>query len=187
VAAAAPVSADTQEEGLMNSRLVGIILTVVGVGVAVIAGLWLASQTASGALSAGGATLGAGLAFIPVALLVGFGIYMFVQGGTEAREESVMQKQRQLLDILKSRGQVSVNDLALEMGANVDSVKDMVHQLVGLQVFSGYVNWKDGMLYSSDADQLRQLSKCRNCGGEISLAGKGIAVCKYCGTEYFLT
>jgi hypothetical protein len=171
----------------MNTgRLVGVILIVVGFGIAVIAGLWLALQASAQQLSTGGAVVGAGIAFIPVALLVGFGIFMFVQGGKEAVEESSMQKQRQLLDIIKSRGQVSVPDLAMEMQVNADMVKNLVHQLVGLQVFSGYVNWQEGMLYSSDASKLRELDKCKNCGGEINLAGKGVVVCKYCGTEYFL-
>lgn len=172
----------------MNSgRLVGIILIVVGFGIAVIAGLWLASQVSGGQVQSGGALIGAGLAFIPVALLVGFGIYLYVQGGKEAETESEMQKQRQLLDIVKSRGQVAVSDLALEMKTNVDTVKNLVHQLVGLQVFSGYINWDKGILYSSDASNLRGLEKCKNCGGEIKLAGKGVVVCPFCGTEYFLT
>lgn len=177
-----------------SGRLVGIILAVVGVGIAVIGGLWLASQvqvyaTSEGVtgLSSGGALLGGFLLFIPVALLVGFGVFSYLRGGVREQEESVMQKQRQLLDIIKSRGQVSVNDVALEMHVPVDSVRDMVHQLVGLQVFSGYINWKDGTLFSSDASQLRQLDHCKNCGGELTLAGKGIVVCKFCGTEYFLS
>jgi F0F1-type ATP synthase assembly protein I len=172
----------------MNTgRLVGIILIVVGFGIAVIAGLWLALQTSAGSLSAGGAVVGAGLAFIPVALLVGFGIFMFVRGSQEAEEESSMHQQRELLDIVKSRGQVAVADLALEMHANVDTVKSLVHQLVGLQVFSGYVNWEKGIIYSSEASKLRELDKCKNCGGEIKLVGKGVVTCKFCGTEYFLT
>ncbi len=173
----------------MNSgRLVGIILTVVGIGVALIAGLWIATQVSSGVWSSAGAPVfAAGLAFIPVALLVGFGLYLFVQGGAQAKEDSEMQKQRRLLDILKSRGQVGVNDMALELGEPVAQVQNMVHALVGLQVFSGYVNWADGTLYSAEASQLRELDKCKNCGGEIKLAGKGVVVCKYCGTEYFLS
>ncbi len=170
-----------------NSRLSGIILTVVGLGVALIAGLWIASQVAGETLTSGGALIGAGLAFIPVALLIGFGLYLYIKGGQQAEEDSVMQKQRQLLDILKSRGQVAVADMALEMRVSADQVKDMVHQLVGLQVFSGYVNWDEGVLYSADARNLRELDKCKNCGGEIKLAGKGVVACKYCGTEYFLS
>lgn len=170
-----------------SSRLIGIILSVVGLGIAIIAGLWLASQVAAGSISSGGALIGAGLAFIPVALLVGFGIYLYSRGGTEARQESMMQKQRQLLDILKSRGQVSVENMALEMNVSVDMVKEMVHQLVGLQVFSGYTNWDEGTLYSAEASNLRDLKQCRNCGGEITLAGKGVFVCRFCGTEYFIS
>lgn len=170
----------------MNTgRLIGIILIVTGFIVAVLAGLWLAVQAAD--LQPGGLVLGAGLAFIPVALLIGFGIFLYVRGGQEAERESAMQQQRRLLDILKSRGQVGVNEMALEMGLSVDTVKDLVHQLVGLQVFSGYVNWRDGTLYSSDASKLRELERCKNCNGEIVLAGKGVVTCKYCGTEYFLT
>lgn len=168
-----------------SSRLTGIVLSVIGLGIAIIAGLWLATQTASG-IEMGGVILGAGLAFIPVALLLGFGVYLFLRGGSEEKDQNVMQKQRQLLDILKSRGQVSVNDMALELGLSVDNVKNIVHQLVGLQVFSGYVNWQNGTLYSSDASKLRELTKCENCGGDIQLVGKGIVVCKFCGTEYFL-
>jgi hypothetical protein len=171
----------------MNGRLLGIILTVVGFGVAVIAGLWLATQVSNQELEAGGAVLGAGLAFIPVALLLGAGIYLYVRGGEEAKEESVMRKQRQLMDIVRSRGQVSVNDVALEMNSSVDSIKSMIHDLVGLQVFSGYINWNEGTLYSSEAAKLRDLKQCKNCGGEIKLAGKGVVACPFCGTEYFLT
>ncbi len=172
----------------MNTgRLIGVILIVIGLGIAVFGGLFIAVQTSNGLLTAAGALLSAALAFVPVGLLVGFGIFMYVRGGKEAEEETVMQKQRQLLDILKSRGQVSVSDMALEMKLSADTIKDMVHQLVGLQVFSGYANWKDGVLYSSDASHLRELNQCKNCGGEIVLVGRGVATCKYCGTEYFLS
>lgn len=170
----------------MNTgRLVGVILIVVGFGIAVIAGLWLALQVQQ--IGAGGALIGAAIAFIPVALLVGGGIYMYVIGSREAVEESSMHQQRQLLDIVKSRGQVAVVDLAIEMKTSADNVKNLLHQLVGLQVFSGYVNWEKGVIYSSDAKQLRELDKCRNCGGEIKLVGKGVVTCRFCGTEYFLS
>lgn len=171
----------------MNSgRLVGLLLTIAGVVVAVIAGLWISSRVAVG-MRGDAAVLTAAVVFIPVALLVGFGIYLYIQGGARAKEEGEMQKQRQLLDILRSRGQVSVSNMALEMNVPVPAVQDMVHRLVGLQVFSGYVNWNEGVLYSAEASELRKLEKCKNCGGEITLAGKGIVVCKYCGTEYFLS
>src|SRR5688572_10253803 len=147
-----------------SGRLTGIILTIVGLIIAALGGLWLAAQVASGNMTSDGAILTAGVIFLPVALFVGFGIYQYVQGGHQAAEESVMQKQRQLLDILKSRGQVSVDNMAMELHVPRDQVQEMVHQLVGLQVFSGYVNWKDGVLFSQEASSLRELDKCKNCG-----------------------
>ena len=87
----------------------------------------------------------------------------------------------------KSRGEISLSDLALELGTKADDLRDMIDSLVGLQVFSGYINWEKGVLYSTDASQLRGLEKCKNCGGEIKLVGKGIITCKFCGTEYFLS
>lgn len=169
-----------------GGRLSGIVLMVVGFGVAVLAGLWLAVQAGDN-LSAGGALLGALIVFVPVALLIGFGIYFYTQGGQEEEQQSTMRQQRDLLDILKSRGQVRVEDMAIELGVPLNTVQDLVHQLVGLQVFSGYVNWKEGMLYSEEASKLRELDRCKHCGGEIELAGKGVVVCPFCGTEYFLT
>jgi hypothetical protein len=172
-----------------QGRLIGIILIVIGFGIAMLTGLFLASQVSADdeGLSAGGAIVGAALAFIPVSIFVGFGIYLYVRGGQEAEEESVIRKQRELLDIVKSRGEVEIHSLALEMNTNVDQVKSMVHQLVGLQVFSGYINWDDGTLYSDQASSLRELDQCKKCGGDIKLAGKGVVVCPYCGTEYFLS
>jgi hypothetical protein len=163
----------------------GITLVAIGFGIAVIAGLWLAvlaQQT-----GVGGILIGAGIAFIPVAILVGAGIYMVVISGREALEESEMQQQRQLLDIVKSRGEVAVADLALEMKVSADKVRALIHQLVGLQVFSGYVNWEKGIIYSSNAGSLRGLQQCKNCNGDIHLIGKGVVTCKFCGTEYFLS
>jgi len=170
-----------------SSKLIGMGLVIVGLGIALIVGLWLAGQVSSELLDSGGALIGAGLAFIPVALIVGGGIYLFNQGGHEQKRTSEMQRQRQVLDIVKSRGQVTVSDLALEMGMNATEVKSIVHQLVGLQVFSGYINWDEGTLFSADASQLRALDKCKNCGGELRLSGKGVVTCRFCGTEYFLS
>jgi hypothetical protein len=189
---AAAVAADRvglvdERGGSMNSnRLIGMVLMGVGFGITVLAGAFLAIQTGEGALTAGGAVIGAFLAFIPIALFIGFGWFLYIKGGQETEQESMMYKQRQLLDLVKTRGQVEIHSLAVDMQISVDMVKDLVRQLVGLQVFSGYVNWDDGILYSADAGKLRDLKQCEKCGAPITLAGKGVVVCKYCGTEYFL-
>jgi len=170
----------------MNGRLIGIIATVIGFGLTALAGLWLATQVGSEELDAGGAVLGAFIAFIFVAPIFGFGIFMYTKGGQEEERESEMEKQRQMLDIVRARGQININELAIELQSDVDSVKSLIYQLVGLQVYSGYINWDKGILYSSDASALRELQECRNCGAPLKLAGKGVIACNHCGTEYFL-
>jgi len=77
--------------------------------------------------------------------------------------------------------------MVLEMQLPRDRIKEMIYSLVGLGVFSGYINWDKGVLYSSDASKLRDLKQCPNCGGEITLTGKGVARCRFCGTEFFLS
>jgi hypothetical protein len=76
--------------------------------------------------------------------------------------------------------------LAIELQTTRDQVQAMIHELVGLGLFSGYINWEKGMLYSREASQLRNLDRCLNCNGQLALAGKGVVTCPYCGTEYFL-
>ncbi len=171
---------------MSGTRFLGILLTVLGIGIAAIAGLWIASNLSEGTLEAGGALLSAFLVFILVAGLLITGIYFFLRSRNEAQAQSAMETQRKLIDIVKSRGEVDVHQLAIELSTPVDRVKSLTHQLVGLGVFSGYVNWDSGTLYSADARALRELEKCKNCGGALKLVGKGVITCPYCGTEYFL-
>jgi tRNA(Ile2) C34 agmatinyltransferase TiaS len=42
------------------------------------------------------------------------------------------------------------------------------------------------VLYSAEVSALRGTTRCKHCGGEVTLAGKGVIKCPFCGTEYFL-
>ena len=168
-----------------TSRLLGIVLLVVGVVVGGIAAMWLFTNEG---LSQPARILGLGLALLViVAPLVGAGLYLLLTGSAEAKRAQKAAQQRKLLNIVKSRGQVRVDDLALEMQLPREKIKETLHALVGLGVFSGYINWDKGVIYSQEASQLRELKQCPNCGGEITLQGKGIATCRFCGTEFFLS
>lgn len=172
----------------MNSgRLISIIALAIGFGLTALIGLFLATQAASGEIeSAGALVIGAFLGFVLVAPIFGFGIYMYAQSGKEVEEQSEMEAQRAVLDIVRSRGQVGLHDLAIETNRSVEQVTGYLHQLVGLQVFAGYINWDKQTVYSADASHLHRLNQCENCGAAIELAGRGVIACQFCGTEYFL-
>jgi hypothetical protein len=167
------------------NRLTGVVLVVLGLAAGVIAAAWLFTNKG---LEGPARILGLGIALVVlVAPLVGAGIFLSAFGGQQARQEQEASRQRKLLNIVQTRGQVKIDDLVIEMQLPREEIKNMIYSLVGLGVFSGYVNWDQGVLYSSDASHLRELKQCPNCGGEITLSGKGVAKCKFCGTEFFLS
>ncbi len=168
-------------------RTLGIILLIGGTIVAIILGVLMMTYSREGSLTSGASVLGFTLGFLVLVLPQwGFGAYLLWQGNKDAAAAATAEKQRELLDIIKSRGQVDIGDVAIEMRVPMDEVHEMLHQLVGMGLYSGYINWDEGMLYSKEASQIRELSNCYHCGGEVKFAGKGVLRCPYCGTEYFL-
>jgi hypothetical protein len=170
-----------------NSRLVGMIL--IGAGILVFLGVAVVSVFSSlGAegSSLGGVVLGLVLSlFIAIPLVAG-GIYLLVRGRSEAARQTQAVRQRRILDMVKTRGQVAISDMVLDLNATTEQVRQDIHTLVGMGLLTGYVNWDKGLLYSTEAAQLKNNNTCPNCGGQLTLAGKGVIICPYCGTEIFL-
>ncbi len=139
-----------------RGQWIGIGLSIAGFCLAIIAGLILATQVSTEELDTNGLLGGAALAFIPVAILVGTGIYLYVRQlpSEVGSTYSIAQKQRELMDILRSRGQIALVDAALELGVTDAQLKEMIDDLIGLEIFNASVDWETGILYSSDADQL---------------------------------
>jgi ribosomal protein S27AE len=170
-----------------SGRVVGLLLLGAGVILAILAGAWLFSGVHEGTLKSSGAVFGGILAACVVIPLVAGGIYFVFKGQAEARDISRISAQRQLLDIVQTRGQVSISDLVLELHSSKDKVQRDLEELVGRGLFSGYVDWNKGMLYSVEASKLQGRQTCPNCGGALELAGKGLIKCPYCGAEIFLS
>ncbi len=168
-------------------RTLGIILIIGGLVVgAIVVALMLVYRN-EGSLSSGAATLGITLGLLALSLpQLGFGAYLLMRGQQEATVAETAGKQRQLLGMVKARGQVQIADLAIELRTSRDELQKMIYELVNMGLYSGYINWAEGTLYSSQASELRQLDRCKNCSGQLELAGKGVIRCPYCGTEYFL-
>ncbi len=165
----------------------GIILIIGGLVVGGIIVALMMVYRNEGSLNSGAATLGIVLGFLVLVLpQLGFGAYLLLRGRQEAAVAETAGKQRQMLGMIKARGQVNIADLAIDLRTNRDEVQRMVYELVNMGLYSGYINWSEGTLYSSEASELRNLDRCKNCNGQLELAGKGVIRCPFCGTEYFL-
>jgi len=171
-----------------SGRLVGILLVGAGVVVCLAGSLLSFASTRNvevDAARSGGLVLGVVISVIIAIPLVGAGVYLTLRGRAEEADMVDSSRQRKILDMVKTRGQVNINDLVLELKSPTGQVRDDIYKLVGLGLFTGYVNWKDGILYSVEASKLTG-NKCPNCGGEQEFAGKGVITCKYCGSQIFL-
>jgi hypothetical protein len=93
-------------------------------------------------------------------------VFLTVKGGQEAAEMAEVAKEKKLLNMVTTQGKVSVASAALDMGLTRDQVKNYVYDLVGKGLFTGYVNWDDGVLISQQASQMPR-DKCPNCGGQL--------------------
>lgn len=168
-------------------KTLGIILIIGGV---VVGGIIIALMSVyqnEGSLTSGAATLGIVLGFLVLVLpQLGFGTYLLMRGRQESVVAESAGKQRKMLGMIKARGQVNIADLAIDLHSSRDEVQGMIYELVNMGLYSGYINWTEGTLYSSEASELRELDRCKNCNGQLELAGKGVIRCPFCGTEYFL-
>jgi hypothetical protein len=164
-----------------------MILIALSVIVFLVTAILVGAQYVGGDTTIGGAALGVALMAIFVCLpLLGAGIWFYTKGRHEAAAFTEVEKQKKILNVIVTQGQLSVAEMALELDSDRDQVKEWIYDLVGKGLFSGYVNWEDGMLYSKQASQMREEKVCPTCGAELELAGKGVVTCPYCGVDIFL-
>jgi hypothetical protein len=128
-----------------SGRLIGSILIVAGLVLGAIMSVWLLSGMREGTLQGSGAVFGLLFGFlILVAPLVGGGIFFLTRGRAEEKASERVRGQRRLLDMLMTRGQLSIVDVALELGLTREQIESDLYDLVGLGLFTGYVDWRKG-------------------------------------------
>jgi ribosomal protein S27AE len=171
-----------------SGKMIGLGMIAAGAILGIAGGAWLISGMNEDKLEQSGAIFGLILLLGVVVLpLVGGGIFFVRKGAQEEQHMAKINEQRRLLDIVSTRGQVSIADLVLELKSSRDDVEKNLNELVGRGLFSGYVDWNKGMLYSVEASKLQGAQYCPNCGGKLELAGKGVVTCPYCGAQIFLS
>lgn len=140
----------------MNRKHIGIGLSAVGFAVAVIAGLLLAAHFSAPEAELSQLIALAALVFVPIAVLMGSGLYLFLKDepGEPVAETSPVYQQRAMMDILRSQGRISMLDMALELRLSVQEVQDLIHDMQRLGVFDGYVDWESAMIYAQHPGQL---------------------------------
>lgn len=170
-----------------SGRTLGLLLIAAGLILGAILGIWLASGMREGSLRGSGAVFGLLFGFLVlVGPLLAGGIYFFSRGRAEERINARAREQRRLLDMVTTRGQLSIIDVSQELGLSRQQIESDLYDLVGLGLFTGFVDWRRGILRSIEAAQLEGAQTCPNCGGTLELAGKGLIKCPYCGAEIFL-
>lgn len=168
-----------------QGKLFGLILIAAGLILGLILTAWLGTSLASGSLQMTGFVLGLAVMAVLVLPFLAVGIILLVRGRAESRDLARVARERRLLSLVQTRGQIAVADAALELNASLDEVKGYIYDLVGKGLFTGYINWNEGTLYARDAAVMRS-TKCPNCGGEREVVGKGVVQCRYCGSELFV-
>jgi hypothetical protein len=138
-------------------------------------------------LASGSRATGVALGFVLFSLpFLAVGVYLLLSSRGEVKAESKADKERAILNAVMTRGKVGIPDLAIEGNLTRDQVRDYIYDLIGKDLFRGYVNWEKGELVSAEAAHIKD-GTCPNCGGRVELAGKGLVRCPYCGTETYLS
>ncbi len=160
--------------------LAGLLLACAGSAVSVVS----VQMDPNGTM--GGVVLGVVLALLLATPIVGVGVFLFVRGKKELAELSQIKRQKTILNMVKTQGQVDIQDIVLELNSTTDDVQQLIYDLVGKGLFHGYINWDDAILYSKQASALQGMKTCPNCGGEQEFVGKGVVQCRHCGAQIFL-
>ena len=165
------------EEVAVVGKLAGWVL----VGVGLVAGGFLVSGLWEGKLQASGFTLGAILFVLP--FLAG-GIYVLLRSSEEAKSEEKVRREKEILSMIEAKGRVKISEICLDLQLDRPAVEGLLRDLVGKGLFTGSINWQEGLLVSAEAKALGE-RRCPNCGGDLQIAGKGMVRCSFCGSEIY--
>lgn len=88
--------------------------------------------------------------------------------------------------LLTARARIPLSELARELEVPVPVLRAWIYRAVGAGGLRGYMDWKRGLIYSTDAQRLHGARACPGCGGRLELVGRGVVQCPHCEAEIFL-
>ena len=128
-----------------------------------------------------------GITFLLISIpVISFGAVVFWRGKRELAELAQIRKQKIILNMIKIYGQVKINDVALALKTNQQDVKELIYDLAIKNLFHGYINWDNQILYPTLSSALQGATSCPYCGGKQEFIGKNIEQCLHCNTQIFL-
>ncbi len=154
-----------------QGKTLGLILVGIGAAILLLVVLWALSNTE---LAATAKILAVFFGAIVSAPLIGFGIYTLTKGQAEASEEKVIAKQRKLLNMVMTQGQVNIAEATLELGTSRDETKQLIYDLIGKQLFSGYVDLGRGYSIFVGRNQIDRGRPMPQMRGQAPVGGKRV-------------
>lgn len=95
--------------------------------------------------------------FVPLAILLfGFAIYFASKGWSEMRSTIAADLERRAVQMIEARGEVTLADVAAELGLRVDECDDIVDAALQAERFYGWHDVRTGRVYSATALRERQ-------------------------------
>jgi hypothetical protein len=90
------------------------------------------------------------LIFVPVSIvLLGFGLYFTSKGLPELRAAIAADRERRLIQMIEARGEVTLTDLADELGVRVEACDDLVEAALKSERLFGWHDAARGRVYSA--------------------------------------
>lgn len=126
------------------------------------------------------------IVFIVSSPLFGYGILTYARS-TEDEAYATnddMEKPRLLLDYLHEHGQSDISILAKELDTTPSNIKQYINELSELSLFSGIIDWDNGLIALAKPSVIEALDICKSCKNPIKIYGN-VTTCQHCGTEYY--
>jgi ABC-type spermidine/putrescine transport system permease subunit II len=135
----------------MSKRNIGIATIVLGFVLTTMAGFFLAASN----LDAGTLVMQALIVFAIVLPIMIFGIYLYVTSDAVTSNLSETELQLKMIDIIRERGRVSLAELATDLNVNIGTVTQLVQDLDALDLFTGYIDWSNSIVYALRPNELQ--------------------------------